>query len=118
MTRLARVVAMVILSLGGALCPSWLLATGASAATSSAAATTLTVTATTTTADSTTIAEPDPGAFGALPRPNSGVKPQASGDRGGAAQLALLGIITAGLTVIGVVIARSTKRHTQSRSID
>ena len=66
----------------------------------------------------TTVPEPAPGAFGAVPRPNSGTKPQASGDRGGSAQLALLGVITAGLAVIGIVIARSTKRHTQSRSID
>ena len=132
MTGRARALAIVTLAIGSALCPAWLLggAASAAAATTAAAttataasATTVPPTATTGAATSspaaaTTIAEPDPGAFGALPRPNTGVKPQASGDRGGAAQLALLGILTAGLAIIGVVIARSTKQHTRSRAID
>ena len=106
-------VALLLVPVGAASAPA------ASATSASAAAAEVTTTApppTSTTA--TTIPEPGPGAFGAVPRPNSGVKPTASGDRGGSAQLALLGIITVGLTVIGVVIARSTKRHTAARRID
>lgn len=54
----------------------------------------------------------------ALPKPGCGDEPQASGDRGGAAQVALFGIMTAAMATIGVVIAVSTRRHTAARADD
>lgn len=44
---------------------------------------------------------------GLYPKPGCGTEPQASGDRGGGAQLALFGVLVAGLCVIGVRIARA-----------
>lgn len=52
----------------------------------------------------------------ALPKPGCGTEPEASGDRGGAAQLALFGIMTGGLAVIATVIVRSARR--QRRAVD
>jgi hypothetical protein len=52
----------------------------------------------------------------ALPKPGCGTEPETSGDRGGAAQLALFGIMTGGLVVIGTVIVRSARR--QRRAAD
>jgi hypothetical protein len=40
---------------------------------------------------------------------NCGVKPQHSGDRGGAAQTALFGLVLAGMALIFLVIVRSTR---------
>ena len=44
---------------------------------------------------------------GLYPKPGCGTEPQASGDRGGGAQLALFGVLVAALCVIGVRIARA-----------
>ena len=46
-----------------------------------------------------------------LPRPNCGKKPEAPGDRGGALQYTVLGVILAGIGVIGTVIARNVIRR-------
>ncbi len=42
-------------------------------------------------------------------RPECGVKPQNSGDRGGAAQLALFGLVLVGMGAIFSVVVRSTR---------
>ena len=44
---------------------------------------------------------------GLYPKPGCGTEPQTSGDRGGAMQIAVFGILVAALVVIGVRIARS-----------
>mgnify|MGYP006270027443 FL=1 len=44
---------------------------------------------------------------GLYPKPGCGTEPQSSGDRGGAMQIAVFGILVAALVVIGVRIARS-----------
>jgi transcription elongation factor len=49
------------------------------------------------------------------PRPDCGVAPQASGDRGGSAQYMTFGAMCAGLAVIGTVIVRSTRRAARAR---
>lgn len=45
--------------------------------------------------------------IGLYPKPGCGTEPQVSGDRGGAMQIAVFGILVAALVVIGVRIARS-----------
>jgi hypothetical protein len=45
-----------------------------------------------------------------IPRPNSGHPPQDAGDRGGALQFALLGLIVLGVTIVCVKIFRSTRQ--------
>lgn len=45
--------------------------------------------------------------IGLYPKPGCGTKPQSAGDRGGAMQIAVFGILVAALVVIGVRIARS-----------
>jgi hypothetical protein len=45
-----------------------------------------------------------------IPRPDSGREPTEAGDRGGALQLALLGLIVVGVGVAGVRILRQTSR--------
>lgn len=45
--------------------------------------------------------------IGLYPKPGCGTEPQSSGDRGGAMQIAVFGILVAALVVIGVRIARS-----------
>ena len=45
--------------------------------------------------------------IGLYPKPGCGTAPQISGDRGGAMQITVFGILVAGLVVIGVRIARS-----------
>lgn len=45
--------------------------------------------------------------IGLYPKPGCGTEPQSSGDRGGAMQIAVFGILIAALAVIGVRIARS-----------
>lgn len=45
--------------------------------------------------------------IGLYPKPGCGIEPQSSGDRGGAMQIAVFGILVAALAVIGVRIARS-----------
>jgi hypothetical protein len=51
-----------------------------------------------------------------LERPNCGTAPQASGDRGGSAQLALLAIMATGTAIIGIRIAVGTRRNTLRRN--
>jgi hypothetical protein len=48
--------------------------------------------------------------------PNCGVKPQASGDRGGAAQTALFFLVLAAMALIFVVIIRSTRARGRALS--
>jgi hypothetical protein len=48
----------------------------------------------------TTTLPVDQGGRSVIPLPNSGRAPEASGDRGGAAQLALFGIMAAGCALI------------------
>lgn len=45
--------------------------------------------------------------IGLYPKPGCGTEPQSSGDRGGAMQIAVFGILFAALVVIGVRIARA-----------
>lgn len=45
--------------------------------------------------------------IGLYPKPGCGTAPQSSGDRGGAMQITVFGILIAALAVIGVRIARS-----------
>jgi hypothetical protein len=72
-------------------------------------------TATTT----TTVAMTDDGQVGqtksVIPRPNSGSAPKQAGDRGGALQLALFGVLVLALAFIGAVIIRSTVRNSRIR---
>lgn len=44
---------------------------------------------------------------GLYPKPGCGTEPQASGDRGGAAQIAVFGVLVAALCVIGIRVARA-----------
>lgn len=53
---------------------------------------------------------------GLYPKPGCGTEPQASGDRGGAAQIAVFGVLVAALCVIGVRIARAVVAR--DRAID
>ena len=46
-----------------------------------------------------------------LPRPDCGREPEQAGDRGGALQLALFGIVLAALGTIGTVIVRNVVRR-------
>lgn len=46
-----------------------------------------------------------------LPRPNCGRAPQQAGDRGGALQFALFGIVLAALGTIGTVVVRNVVRR-------
>jgi hypothetical protein len=52
------------------------------------------------------VGEPDEGM---IPRPNSGHEPSEAGDRGGALQLALLGLIVVGVGVVGYKVFRQTR---------
>lgn len=52
----------------------------------------------------------------ALPGPNCGREPDDAGDRGGAAQLALFGVLLVAMGGIGFVIVRSTRRRTKAAS--
>ena len=46
---------------------------------------------------------------GLYPKPGCGTKPVLSGDRGGAMQIAVFGILIAGMAFIGLRIARSVR---------
>ncbi|HEX9992324.1 MAG TPA: hypothetical protein VGB14_05295, partial [Acidimicrobiales bacterium] len=52
----------------------------------------------------------DPGATGAVPRPNSGAPPEDAGDRGGWAQGLVFVLTLAGLAAIVVLVVRSSRR--------
>ena len=54
--------------------------------------------------------------IGLLPKPGCGVAPTQSGDRGGALQLALFGLIIIGLAVIFTVVFRSVLRRDRERA--
>jgi hypothetical protein len=73
-------------------------------------------TATTTT---TTVATADDGQVAqtksVIPKPNSGSAPQQAGDRGGALQIGLFGVLVLALAFIGAVIIRSTMRNSRVR---
>jgi hypothetical protein len=75
-------------------------------------------TATTT----TTVAMADDSQAGqtksVIPKPNSGSAPQQAGDRGGALQLGLFGVLVLALAFIGAVIIRSTMRNSRFRDAD
>jgi hypothetical protein len=60
--------------------------------------------------DRTTTTAFDDGDQRIIPRPNSGHEPEDAGDRGGALQLALLGLIVVGVGVIGVKVFRQTRQ--------
>ena len=72
-------------------------------------------TATTT----TTVAMTDDSQVGqtksVIPKPNSGSAPKQAGDRGGALQLGLFGVLVLALAFIGAVIIRSTMRNSRIR---
>jgi hypothetical protein len=74
-------------------------------------------TATTTT--TTTVAMADDGQASqtksVIPKPNSGSAPQQAGDRGGALQIGLFGVLVLALAFIGAVIIRSTMRNSRIR---
>ncbi len=63
---------------------------------------------------------PRPTAAGAegnsLPRPNSGVEPQASGDRGGWAQLVLMVLVFAAVAAVIGRIAWATSKRTRAKA--
>jgi hypothetical protein len=64
----------------------------------------------------TTVSFANPEAEGALPRPNSGKKPEAFGDRGAAGQQLVFGALVLAFVVIGFVIVRSTRRNSRIRN--
>lgn len=51
-----------------------------------------------------------------IPKPNSGEAPDEAGDRGGWAQLALLGMIVLALGGIGFAVARGSRRSRANRA--
>lgn len=52
----------------------------------------------------------DPDATGIIPEPDSGRPPEDAGDRGGWAQLAVLGLTVGGVAVVGLLAARNARR--------
>jgi hypothetical protein len=67
----------------------------------------------------TTVAMTDDGQAGqtksVIPKPNSGSAPQQAGDRGGALQIGLFGVLVLALAFIGAVVIRSTMRNSRIR---
>ena len=51
-----------------------------------------------------------------IPLPNSGREPERQGDPGSAAQYAVMGGIILGLGLIGVLVARDSKRHAANKT--
>jgi hypothetical protein len=51
-------------------------------------------------------------------RPNCGVKPQQAGDRGGALQYTVWGVLVAGLVVIFSVVFRSASRTNRTKTAE
>jgi uncharacterized protein HemX len=72
-----------------------------------------------TTTTSTTVAMADDSGAGqtksVIPKPNSGSAPKQIGDRGGAGQIAVFGLLILALAIIGAVIVRSTMRNARIR---
>jgi hypothetical protein len=82
------------------------------------ASSTTSTTATSTTAISTTLPVIENDQLGrSLPKPNSGQKPQGFGDRGGAGQLIIFGLVTAFLAAIVLRVALATRRRTNSQKL-
>lgn len=54
--------------------------------------------------------------IGLLPRPGCGVEPTQAGDRGGALQFAVFGLIIVGLTVIFTIVFRNVIRRDKQRA--
>ena len=52
---------------------------------------------------------------GLYPKPGCGTKPVLSGDRGGAMQIAVFGVLLAGMAFIGIRIARSVISRDRER---
>jgi hypothetical protein len=46
-----------------------------------------------------------------IPRPNSGTEPHDAGDRGGALQLAVLGAIVVGVSLVATLAIRESRRN-------
>jgi hypothetical protein len=53
---------------------------------------------------------------GLLPKPGCGVEPTQAGDRGGALQFAVFGLIIVGLAVVFTVVFRSVIRRDRERA--
>jgi uncharacterized protein HemX len=72
-----------------------------------------------TTTTSSTVAMADDSSVGqtksVIPKPNSGSAPTQIGDRGGAGQIAVFGLLILALAIIGAVIVRSTIRNARIR---
>jgi hypothetical protein len=72
----------------------------------------------TSSATSTTVLSADTDSLGrSLPKPNSGQKPQSFGDRGGAGQLIVFGLVTAFLAAIVLRIALATRKRTKNQQL-
>lgn len=83
-------------------------ATGATRADTTPTETTIPVTDTTFVWD----LEKEPSeCIGFLPKPGCGKEPQQAGDRGGALQWAVFGVIIAGVATVGTVLARNVVRR-------
>lgn len=54
--------------------------------------------------------------IGLLPRPGCGVEPTQAGDRGGALQFAVFGLIIVGLAVIFTIVFRNVIRRDKQRA--
>ena len=90
-------------------------ATAAFAQTDTAPPTTeQTVTAGTDTAEESDLSCSKPGVV----RPNCGTKPQQAGDRGGALQYTVWGILIAGLAVVFTVVFRSAARTNRRKTTE
>jgi hypothetical protein len=90
----------------------------AAQASSTTSTTATSTTATSTTATSTTLPVIENDQLGrSLPKPNSGQKPQGFGDRGGAGQLIIFGLVTAFLAAIVLRVALATRKRTNSQKL-
>jgi uncharacterized protein HemX len=65
--------------------------------------------------DTTTTLTPGAEAPHIIPRPNSGAEPQEAGDRGGALQLGLLGLLVVVIGGAVVVVVRQSQRARSDR---
>jgi hypothetical protein len=54
--------------------------------------------------------------IGLLPKPGCGIEPTQAGDRGGALQFAVFGLIIVGLAVIFTVVFRNVARRDRQRA--
>jgi hypothetical protein len=64
----------------------------------------------------TTTAAPQGGGVDLLPGPDAGTPPQDAGDRGGAGQLAMFGLVVAGLLLIIALAVRDARRSRARRA--